>query len=130
MNSVRTNVCIVGGGPGGMMLGLLLAKRGVDVLVLEGQENFDREFRGEVLQPSTSHLLDQLGLLEYILAEPHSKIDSGKVRLAGKEIAQISFNLLANARARSTPPASGETTVSSGRSTAVQYSIITGVAKR
>jgi 2-polyprenyl-6-methoxyphenol hydroxylase-like FAD-dependent oxidoreductase len=92
MNSVRTNVCIVGGGPGGMMLGLLLAKRGVDVLVLEGQENFDREFRGEVLQPSTSHLLDELGLLEYILAEPHNKIDSGKVRLGGREIAEFSFD--------------------------------------
>ena len=95
MKRTRVDVCIVGGGPGGLMLGLLLAKRGVDVLILEGQENFDREFRGEVLQPSTSHLLDQLGLLEYILAEPHSKIDSGKVRLAGKEIAQISFNRIA-----------------------------------
>ena len=66
MTTTRVNVCIVGGGPGGMMLGLLLAKRGAEVLVLEGHENFDREFRGEVLQPSTSLLLDQLGLLEYV----------------------------------------------------------------
>lgn len=56
MTSVRVNTCIVGGGPAGLMLGLLLAKRGADVLVLEGHETFDREFRGEVLQPSTAHL--------------------------------------------------------------------------
>ena len=64
MTSVRVSTCIVGGGPAGLMLGLLLAKRGADVLVLEGYENFEREFRGEVLQPSTAHLLDELGLLE------------------------------------------------------------------
>jgi 2-polyprenyl-6-methoxyphenol hydroxylase-like FAD-dependent oxidoreductase len=72
MTKIHVNTCIVGGGPAGLMLGLLLAKRGADVLVLEGHENFDREFRGEVLQPSTAHLLDQLGLLEYVLAQPHS----------------------------------------------------------
>ena len=66
-----TNVCIVGGGPAGLMLGLLLAKRGSDVIVLEGHESFDREFRGEVLQPSTARLLDQIGLLQYILEQRH-----------------------------------------------------------
>ena len=65
MTTVRVGGCIVGGGPAGLMLGLLLAKRGADVLVLEGHEDFEREFRGEVLQPSTAHLLDELGLLEY-----------------------------------------------------------------
>jgi 2-polyprenyl-6-methoxyphenol hydroxylase-like FAD-dependent oxidoreductase len=73
------------------MLGLLLAKRGADVLVLEGHENFDREFRGEVLQPSTAHLLDELGLLEYVLAQPHSLLDSGKVRLNGEVVGEFSF---------------------------------------
>ena len=76
MKTVHVNACIVGGGPAGLMLGLLLAKRGVEVLVLEGHENFDREFRGEVLQPSTAHLLDELGLLEYILAQPHSLLEA------------------------------------------------------
>ena len=56
MTSVRASACIVGGGPGGLVLGLLLAKRGADVLVLEGHEDFEREFRGEVLQPSTATL--------------------------------------------------------------------------
>ena len=66
-----------GRGPAGLMLGLLLAKRGVEVIVLEAHETFDREFRGEVLQPSTAHLLDELGLLEYILAQPHSTSPKG-----------------------------------------------------
>jgi len=91
MTTVHVNACIVGGGPAGLMLGLLLAKRGAQVLVLEGHETFEREFRGEVLQPSTAHLLDELGLLEYILAEPHSILDAGKVRLHGREVGQFSF---------------------------------------
>ncbi|HEY3225811.1 MAG TPA: FAD-dependent monooxygenase, partial [Planctomycetota bacterium] len=70
MSASRTDVGIVGGGPAGLLLGLLLAKRGAKVVVLEGHETFDREFRGEVLQPSTARLLDKLGLLEYILAQP------------------------------------------------------------
>ena len=55
MTDIQTSVCVVGGGPAGLLLGLLLAKRGVDVIVLEGHETFHREFRGEVLQPSTAH---------------------------------------------------------------------------
>ena len=85
------NACIVGGGPAGLMLGLLLAKRGAEVLVLEGHETFDREFRGEVLQPSTVHLLDELGLLGYIKAEPHSLLEAGRIRLHGKEVGAFSF---------------------------------------
>src|SRR4029434_4945661 len=91
MTTVHVNACIVGGGPAGLMLGLLLAKRGAEVLVLEGHETFDREFRGEVLQPSTVHLLDELGLLEYILAQPHSPLGVGKVRLDGKEVGEFAF---------------------------------------
>jgi 2-polyprenyl-6-methoxyphenol hydroxylase-like FAD-dependent oxidoreductase len=92
VTTTHVNVCIVGGGPGGLMLGMLLAKRGADVLVLEGHENFDREFRGEVLQPSTSRLLDDLGLLEYVLEQPHSLLDSGIVRQNGRRIGSFDFN--------------------------------------
>src|SRR5262249_42926467 len=58
-------------------------------------ENFDREFRGEILQPSTARLLNELGLLDYVLAQPHSLIDSGKVRLNGRDIGDISFKRIA-----------------------------------
>src|SRR5262245_32542955 len=95
MTDVRVSTCIVGGGPAGLMLGLLLAKRGADVLVLEGHEDFEREFRGEVLQPSTAHLLDELGLLEYVKAQPHSLLEAGKIRLLGEEVGEFSFKRIA-----------------------------------
>jgi 2-polyprenyl-6-methoxyphenol hydroxylase-like FAD-dependent oxidoreductase len=78
-----------------MMLGLLLAKRGAEVMVLEGHETFDREFRGEVLQPSTAHLLDELGLLEYVREQPHSILDAGKIRMEGAEIGEFAFKRIA-----------------------------------
>ena len=85
---------MVGGGPAGLLLGLLLAKRGVDVIVLEAHETFDREFRGEVLQPSTAHLLDELGLLEYILTQPHSTLTEGLIRINGKTAGEFSFKTI------------------------------------
>jgi 2-polyprenyl-6-methoxyphenol hydroxylase-like FAD-dependent oxidoreductase len=66
----------------------------VDVIVLEGHETFHREFRGEVLQPSTAHLLDELGLLEYILAQPHSTLTEGLVRINGKTAGEFSFQTI------------------------------------
>src|SRR5262249_4186643 len=92
MKSVRVDACIVGGGPAGLLLGLLLAKRGASVVVLEGHETFDREFRGEVLQPSTAHLLDDLGLLDYMLQEPHSILKTGKFRVNGRDARDFSFD--------------------------------------
>jgi 2-polyprenyl-6-methoxyphenol hydroxylase-like FAD-dependent oxidoreductase len=94
MTRIQTSVCIVGGGPAGLLLGLLLAKRNVDVIVLEGHGTFEREFRGEVLQPSTAHLLDELGLLEYILAQPHSTLNEGLVRINGKTAGQFAFDTI------------------------------------
>jgi 2-polyprenyl-6-methoxyphenol hydroxylase-like FAD-dependent oxidoreductase len=91
----RTDVCVVGGGPGGLLLGLLLAKRGANVTVLEGHETFDREFRGEVLQPSTARLLDQLGLLEYVLAQPHLTLTTGKLLVRGRPRAEFTFQKIA-----------------------------------
>src|SRR5262249_44021274 len=94
MTSIQTSVGVVGGGPAGLMLGLLLAKRGVEVIVLEGHETFHREFRGEVLQPSTAHLLDELGLLQYTLAQPHSLLTEGLIRINGKTAGGFSFNTI------------------------------------
>jgi 2-polyprenyl-6-methoxyphenol hydroxylase-like FAD-dependent oxidoreductase len=95
MASFRTSVCVAGGGPAGALLGLLLAKRGVEVIVLEGHETFEREFRGEVLQPSTAHLLDELGLLPYILEHPHSTLTAGMFRVNGKTAGEFSFATIA-----------------------------------
>ena len=94
MTSIRTNVCVVGGGPTGLLIGLLLAKREVDVILLEAHETFDREFRGEVLQSSTAHLLDELGFLEYILAQPHSSLTEGLIRIRGKTAGEFSFSTI------------------------------------
>src|SRR5262245_43553280 len=90
-----TGVCIVGGGPAGMLLGLLLARRGDDVIVLEGHETFDREFRGEVLQPSTVRLLDQIGLLPHILEQQHLLLTEGKLLIDGSPAAGFSFRSIA-----------------------------------
>src|SRR5215470_10550434 len=75
---IQASVCVVGAGPAGLFLALLLAKRGVDVLVLEGHQTFDREFRGEILQPSA------IGLLDGILAEPHVKLREAVYRIDGR----------------------------------------------
>jgi 2-polyprenyl-6-methoxyphenol hydroxylase-like FAD-dependent oxidoreductase len=66
--------CIAGGGPAGMMLGLLLARAGVDVLVLEKHADFLRDFRGDTIHPSTLELMHELGVLEAFLAIPHEKV--------------------------------------------------------
>ena len=95
MAQSQADVCVVGGGPAGLLLGLLLAKRGAKVIVLEGHETFDREFRGEVLQPSTARLLDRLGLLEYVLAQPHLTLTSGRLLIDGKPAGKFDFRQVA-----------------------------------
>jgi 2-polyprenyl-6-methoxyphenol hydroxylase-like FAD-dependent oxidoreductase len=88
-------VCVVGGGPAGLLAGLLLAKRGARVIVLEGHETFDREFRGEVLQPSTARLLDEIGLLEYIRAQPHLTLTRGRLLVRGRPAGGFDFRTVA-----------------------------------
>ena len=70
----ETSCCIVGGGPAGVMLGFLLARQGVDVLVLEKHQDFFRDFRGDTVHPSTLRLLDDVGLAEAFLELPHQKV--------------------------------------------------------
>jgi len=71
---IKTRCCIVGGGPAGMMLGFLLARAGVDVVVLEKHADFLRDFRGDTIHPSTLELMHELGLLEDFLQRPHSEV--------------------------------------------------------
>jgi 2-polyprenyl-6-methoxyphenol hydroxylase-like FAD-dependent oxidoreductase len=70
----RVTCCIAGGGPAGMMLGVLLARVGVDVLVLEKHKDFLRDFRGDTVHPSTLQLIDELGWLDEFLQLPHQKV--------------------------------------------------------
>lgn len=74
MERMVTQCCIVGGGPAGMMLGLLLARAGVDVVVLEKHADFLRDFRGDTIHPSTLELMHELGVLEEFLTLPHEKV--------------------------------------------------------
>ena len=77
---VSVRCCIAGGGPAGMMLGLLLARAGVDVLVLEKHADFLRDFRGDTLHPSTLEVMHELRLLDRLLKLPHQKV----MRLKGQ----------------------------------------------
>src|SRR5262245_29140750 len=73
---ITATCCIVGGGPAGMMLGLLLARAGVDVVVLEKHADFLRDFRGDTIHPSTLELMHELGVLDEFLKLPHQKVEA------------------------------------------------------
>ena len=84
MKTLSTSCVIAGGGPAGMMAGFLLARSGVDVIVLEKHKDFLRDFRGDTIHPSTLELMHELGLLEKFLAEPHTEVREIAVEI-GKE---------------------------------------------
>ena len=74
--TLETTCCVVGGGPAGVMLGYLLARAGVEVTVLEKHQDFNRDFRGDTVHPSTLEVMYELGLLEDFLKVPHQKLTS------------------------------------------------------
>jgi 2-polyprenyl-6-methoxyphenol hydroxylase-like FAD-dependent oxidoreductase len=80
-----TDLLIVGGGPAGMMAGLLFARAGVNTLVLEKHGDFLRDFRGDTVHPSTMEILHELGLLERFLERSHNRVAEARLRLAGRE---------------------------------------------
>lgn len=90
----KVTCCIVGGGPAGMMAGLLLARAGVSTLVLEKHKDFLRDFRGDTVHPSTLEILDQLGLYEAFLQRPHTKIERLRGRFGALEAVFADFTHL------------------------------------
>ncbi|HLU58161.1 MAG TPA: FAD-dependent oxidoreductase [Pseudonocardia sp.] len=81
LNVARTTCLVVGGGPAGLVLGLLMARAGVEVTVLEKHADFLRDFRGDTVHASTLTLLDELGLGERFATLPHRRLDRAQVQL-------------------------------------------------
>ena len=92
--AITTQCCIAGGGPAGMMLGLLLARAGVEVTVLEKHADFLRDFRGDTIHPSTLELMHELGWLDELLALPHSKLLDLRFQVGEHEVTVGDFRHL------------------------------------
>ncbi|ERM02387.1 monooxygenase [Brucella intermedia 229E] len=92
-NSIKTDCVIAGGGPAGLMLGLLLARSGVSVTVLEKHPDFLRDFRGDTIHPSTLQIMHELGLLDGLLAlPPHTKAYRLHAEIGGQDITIADFS--------------------------------------
>src|ERR1700759_3634493 len=84
--SLRSCCCVAGGGPAGMMLGYLLARAGIEVVVLEKHKDFFRDFRGDTIHPSTMELMFELGILDYFLKIPHQNIAKLMLSIEGNTV--------------------------------------------
>jgi 2-polyprenyl-6-methoxyphenol hydroxylase-like FAD-dependent oxidoreductase len=89
-----TRCCIAGGGPAGMMLGFLLARAGIDVVVLEKHADFLRDFRGDTIHPSTLEVMFELGFLDEFLKRPHSELRQVGGRIGGEVLMLADFTHL------------------------------------
>ncbi|MGH3953005.1 FAD-dependent oxidoreductase [Mycobacteroides salmoniphilum] len=94
MADFRTTVCIVGAGPAGMLLGLLLARADIEVVVLEQHSDFIRDFRGDTVHPSTLEVIEELGLYEEFERLSHQKVSTIGVVQDGKRFNIADFNKL------------------------------------
>ncbi|MFK3778973.1 FAD-dependent oxidoreductase [Agrobacterium sp. NPDC089420] len=91
---IRTSVAVAGGGPAGLMLGLLLARSGIDVIVVEKHGDFLRDFRGDTIHPSTLELMEQLGFIEEFLNLPHTRAPRLNAVIGGERITIADFSRL------------------------------------
>src|SRR5436305_3968226 len=94
MEKIQTRCVIVGGGPAGMMLGFLLARAGVEVVVLEKHPDFFRDFRGDTIHPSTLELMHELGLLSDFLARPHQEVRHLSAVIGDERVTMADFTHL------------------------------------
>src|SRR5437879_6686535 len=90
----QTRGVIVGGGPAGMMAGYLLARAGVPVVVLEKHADFNRDFRGDTIHPSTLELMHELGLLHEFLKQPHQEVRELRGVINGQTVPIADFTRL------------------------------------
>ncbi|MBE9054239.1 FAD-dependent oxidoreductase [Nostocales cyanobacterium LEGE 11386] len=89
-----TDCCIVGGGPAGAVLALLLARQGIPVMLLEAHKDFDRDFRGDTIHPSAMEIMEELGLSDRLLQLPHAKMHRVKIRTPQDTITLADFSHL------------------------------------
>jgi 2-polyprenyl-6-methoxyphenol hydroxylase-like FAD-dependent oxidoreductase len=92
--AIKTTCCVAGGGPAGMMLGFLLARAGVAVTVLEKHADFLRDFRGDIVHPSTLEVMVELGLIGEFLKLPHEKVDHLTGRIGAESVTMADFSHL------------------------------------
>jgi 2-polyprenyl-6-methoxyphenol hydroxylase-like FAD-dependent oxidoreductase len=91
---LQTRCVIAGGGPAGMMAGYLLARAGVQVAVLEKHADFNRDFRGDTIHPSTLELMHELGLLDEFLKQPHQEVQRLSAVVNGQAVPVADFTRL------------------------------------
>ncbi|HEX6374838.1 MAG TPA: FAD-dependent oxidoreductase [Allosphingosinicella sp.] len=92
MGEGQNDLCIVGGGPAGMVAGLLFARAGVPTIVLEKHDDFLRDFRGDTVHPSTLRIFSELGLLDRLLERPHDKVRQLHGLIGGRAMAIADFS--------------------------------------
>lgn len=91
---ITTKVCVVGGGPAGMMCGFLLARAGIETLVIEKHSDFLRDFRGDTVHPSTLELMHELGILKEFLQLPHQELTEVVARIGDNTVRIADFRFL------------------------------------
>ncbi|MBS0479720.1 MAG: FAD-dependent oxidoreductase [Proteobacteria bacterium] len=91
---IDADICIIGGGPAGMVAGLLFARAGLRTVVLEKHADFLRDFRGDTVHPSTLRIFSELGLLDKLLHRPHQRIRQLGARIAGRDMRIADFRYL------------------------------------
>src|SRR5947209_20480392 len=90
----QTTCCIVGSGPAGAVLALLLARQGIPVMLLEEHMDFDRDFRGDTIHPSVMQIMDEIGLADRLQQIPHSQVYSLPVQTATGPVTLADFRRL------------------------------------